>query len=340
MIQTSETRTKTILKNIAFPLAALFLGVIPLLIGEKSPYLIHVLILCMLYASLASTWNLIAGFAGIFIFGFQALFGLGAYVSSLSAMKLGVSPWLGMLLGSFAAMFVGAIVAIPSLKLRLMPYIAISTMCLGEVIRLCVTNLVNITRGELGLWGIPAFPDIGGIKFEGGNRVSYYYFMLLLFCVIIAVVVKIVKSPLGLALAAIKDSQDAAESLGVNVSSTKIEIFMISAFFAGMLGSFYAHYILIITPTSVLGTQLMTDVIAIGLVGGIATITGPIIGAFLLTSGMELLRFLGNYRLIIYGVLIVAIVLFMPSGLMGWLKKLRISVAGIVSERKKPKAPR
>jgi branched-chain amino acid transport system permease protein len=195
-------------------------------------------------------------------------------------------------------------------------------MCLGEVIRIIAANLVDLTRGEMGLWGIPVFNPIGSIVFSSVNRVGYYYFIMVILAVVMFVVSKIVRSPLGMSLNAIKDSQDAAESLGVNVPYTKIKIYMISSFIAGIVGGFYAHYVLILTPTAVLGPQFMTEMVAMSLIGGLGTITGPVAGAFILTMTMESLRFLGNYRMIIYGAIIVVVIIFMRAGIWGTLKPI------------------
>jgi len=234
----------------------------------REPYLLHVGILSMMYACFASTWNLVSGFTGIFGLGFQALAGLGGYTSSLLGIHLGMSPWFSIFFGAFMAMFVGALFSIPSLKLRLMPYIAISSMCLGEVVRIIVANWVSLTRGELGLWGMKNFSDIGPITFVGGNRVSYWYLILLFLIVFIIIIDRIVKAPLGRALNTIRDSQTAAESLGVNVAQTKIKVYMISSFMMGLVGGYYAHYMQILTPSSALGTTMMTAIVAQVLLGG------------------------------------------------------------------------
>jgi len=122
-------------------------------------------------------------------------------------------------------------------------------------------------------------------------------------------------SHIGLAFRSIRDSQDAAESLGINITYYKLLAFIMSAFFAGMAGSFYAHYILILTPTSVFPVGIMIEILAITFIGGLGTFLGPVLGAFLLTVGLEYLRFLGEYRLMTYGILLVLVVLFMPQGL-------------------------
>jgi len=286
----------------------------------QNPYYLHVMILCMLFACMVSAWNLIAGYAGVFSFGFQAFFGVGAYTSSLLSIRLGMSPWVSMWIGAFAAMLLGVVVAIPSLKLKQLPYIAISTLCLGEIVRICAANFTGLTRGEMGLTGIPRF-------FTGASRVPFYYLILLVFVLIILVVYKIVNSPMGMSLNAMKWSQDAAESLGVNVPGTKVKVFMIGSFIAGVVGAFYAHYIAVLTPGTVLGPELMILYIAMSLIGGIGTIVGPIFGAFFITIGLEFLRGAGQFRMISYSILIILTIIFLRAGVWGSIKNMVLEKA-------------
>lgn len=276
-------------------------------------YYIHVLILCMMYACITSAWNMIAGYAGVFSFGFQALFGTGAYVSALLSIHFGWSPWITMWVGALAAMCIGALVAVPSLKLKQLPYICIATLCMGEIIRLIASNFPEITRGELGLSQIPKL-------FDGNIKVKSYYLMLVILAVTLLTVIKIVNSPMGMSLKAIRDSQEASESLGINISGTKIRIYMIGAFIAGFAGAFYAHYMNILTPTSVLGTALMTQYVAMCLIGGLGTIVGPVFGAFLITTSLEVLRKMEDYRMIIYALLIIITIIFLREGVWGTFK--------------------
>ncbi len=311
-------RTQHITKGYGFRVALLFLAfmaVVPLLTSES--YLLHIGILCMMYSCYCMSWNLVSGFAGIFGLGFQALAGIGGYTSALLAINVGLSPWIGTLIGGLFALMVGALFCIPCLKLKEMPYIAISSMCLGECVRLVAANLVDLTRGEMGLWGMGDFTDIGPIVFTGGNRSSYWYLVMAFLIVFMLVVNRIVKSPLGRSLSAIRDSQPAAASLGVNVAQTKITIYMISSFMVGIIGGFYAHYMQIMTPSSVLGAPMMTSIVAMTLLGGLGTMAGPIIGAFAITILTESLRVLGDYRMVVYGALIVLTVIFLPKGIWG-----------------------
>lgn len=292
---------------------AVVLALLPA-VGLRDPYITHVLVLCMMHAVLASSWNLLVGYAGIFSFGHQAFFGVGCYVSALLAMRAGVNPWLGLPIAGLAAAVLGTFIALPTLRLRAAPYIAIATMGFAEIARIVAQNLVDLTRGELGLWGIPPLTDIGPVSFAGGNRTAYYYVMLAIFIVTMTVLWKLVRSPFGLALVGIRESQDAAESLGVNITRYKVAAFTISSFFAGVAGAFYAHYILILTPSSVLSVGVMVEIVAVTMVGGLGTLLGPVAGAFALTLALEQMRALGDWRLLIYGAALVGLIMFMPEG--------------------------
>jgi branched-chain amino acid transport system permease protein len=292
----------------------------------QDPYILNVILISLLYSVLSLSWNFISGYTGIFTLGHQGFFGIGAYFSALLAMKAGISPWFGLLIGGIIPAILGFLIGLPCLRLRAAPYIALTTLGFSEIVRIICNNLVNLTRGELGLWGIPTFPDvalpgIGVITFTGGARIPYYYLVLIIFVITIVVLHLSINSPIGLALRSIHDSQEAAESLGINITYYKLLAFVVSAFFSGVVGSFYAHYLLILTPTSVFSVGLMVEILAFTMVGGLGTFLGPVFGSFLLTLGLEFLRFLGEYRFITYGILLVLITLFMPEGL--WKKLFR-----------------
>lgn len=297
------------------------IGIILLLLPLflEDPYLMNIVILSLLFGVLACSWNLICGYTGIFTFGHQAFFGIGAYVSALLSMKLNLSPWLGLPVGGVAAALIGLFIGLPCLRLRAAPYIAITTLAFSEIARIVCMNLVGLTRGELGLWGIPAFPDFslpGGLEvsFSGGDRTGYYYVILIIFLATIGLIAWVLRSYIGLAFRAIREEQDAAISLGVDTTRYKLLAFLASSFLAGVAGSFYAHYVLILTPTSVFSVGLMTEIIAVTLVGGLGTFWGPVIGAFSLTVLLEYLREFGEYRFMIYGAMLVATIMFMPKG--------------------------
>lgn len=294
--------------------------VLPILLrataNPNEAYLEGILILCMMWAAMTLTFNLLMGYMGIWSLAQQVFFGIAAYVSSMMNYYLGMSPWLGFIVGPIAAAIVGGIIAIPVLRLKEAPYVVIATMCLSEIVRLIFTNLVDYTRGELGFWQMEAFDNIFGIDFGGADKVPYYYLIFIIFAAIALVCALISKSHTGLAMKAIRDSQDAAESLGVNATKIKIKVFILSSFLSGFCGVFYAHYMKILTPTNMFGQGMMTEFIAMNVLGGIATIRGPIFGAFFLTIIMETLKGIDSYKMFIYAIILIVATLALPNGVL------------------------
>lgn len=317
--KTNRHIVKVVFANKLLLLLVVAFSVIPIMLPD--PYVIHVLILAFLFGTLAMSWDLAWGYAGIFTLGHAASFGVGAYISALASMKVGLSPWLTIFLGGFTAAAFGFIIGAPCLRLRGAPYIAIATLAFSEVARITCSNLVEITRGELGLWGIPSFPDIGPISFRGGNRIPYYYLVLILFLTSYLLLKSIVNSKLGYGFKAIASSESAAASIGINIAKVKILAFIISTFIAGLCGAFYAHYILILTP-AIMSSVYMIDIITMTLLGGTGTLLGPILGSFIITLSLEYLRAYGLARFLLYGLALIIIVTFMPEGIIVKITRL------------------
>ncbi len=305
-------------ENIAIAAVIGVLCIVPLIV--RSPYALHLFILSMVYAMLASSWNLMNGYAGLFTFGHQAFFGIGAYGSALLAMNAGYSPWITLWFGGVLAALAGLIIGVPVLRIRSTAHVAIVTLAFAVIVQTVVSNWTDFTRGVLGLGGIPPFssftlPWIGKIAFGTGNEKFCYWTVLGLFALSTILLVWLSTSRTGLALKALRDSEMAADSLGVDPVRYKLAAFLISSFLAGITGAFYAHYLHILTPESAIGVPMMVTILVITIVGGIGTNLGPIAGAFLVTFGLEGLRGLGDYRLMVYGITLVVFVIFLPNGL-------------------------
>ncbi len=279
-------------------------------------YVEGVLILCMMWAGMTLSWNLLMGYMGIWSLAQQVFFGIAAYTSAMMNFYLHLSPWVGFIIGPLCATILGLLIAIPVLRLRAAPYIIIATMCLAEIVRLIFINLVKWTRGELGFWQMEPFNNVLGINFNGADKIPYYYLIFIIFAAITLVCGLIAKSSTGLAMKAIRDSQEAAESLGVDIVKTKIKVFLISSYLAGFCGVFFAHYIMILTPTDVFGQGMMTEFIAMNVLGGMATIRGPIFGAFFITIIMETLQGIDDYKLLIYALILIITTLVLPNGIL------------------------
>lgn len=309
-------------------IAAAILVMIAVPMITRNSYLLHVLILTMVFGIFASAWNLVSGFAGLKTFGHHAFFGIGAYASALISIKAGLSPWLTIWIAALIAAGAGLFIGLPILRIKSMPHVAIVTLGFAEIVRIVISNLQSITRGELGLWGIRPFegftlPAIGKVSFTPADKVPYYYLILLLLIASTGVIAWLMRSRTGLAIVAMREAEDAAESLGVNLTRQKLLVFAISAFLVGVAGAFYGHYVSILTPSAAVGIDLMILVIAMTLVGGLGTFSGPLIGALILTGMVEWLRDIGQYRLLVYGAMIILIVMFLPKGLTTLVPALR-----------------
>jgi branched-chain amino acid transport system permease protein len=285
-------------------------------------YLIHILIIAGIYAILSLSLNLIVGYTGLAALGHIAFAAVGAYASSLLALNLGVSPWIGLLIGAMFAALLGAIVAYPALRLK-GDYLALATFGLGVIVYSIAKNWVSLTRGPMGLPGIPSF-TLFGFKF---NNVWIYLCLVLVFVGITYIAIRnITKSPFGRVLTGIREDEIAVEAMGKNIFKHKLIVFVAGAFFAGIAGSLYAHYITFIDPSSFTAMESITVLLMV-VFGGMASLPGSVIGAAVLVIFPELLRFLGMpssvaapLRQMIYGLLLVVLMILRPQGLIGKYK--------------------
>lgn len=285
-------------------------------------YLIHILIIAGIYTILSLSLNLIVGYTGMAALGHIGFAAVGAYASSLLALNLGVSPWIGLLIGAVIAAILGAIVSYPSLRLK-GDYLALATFGLGVIIYSLAKNWVSLTRGPMGLPGIPSFL-LFGLEF---NNVWIYFILVMIFVGITYLAIRnITKSPFGRILTGIREDEIATEAMGKNIVKHKLIVFMVGAFFAGIAGSLYAHYITFIDPSSFTAMESITVLLMV-VFGGMASLPGSVVGAMVLVIFPELLRFLGlpssiaaPLRQMIYGLLLVVLMIFRPKGLIGKYK--------------------
>ncbi len=318
-------------------LVVFFLG-LPLLIQER--YFLHILVMSGIYIILSLSWNLLAGFTGQLNLGHAAFFGIGSYTSALLAMKAGISPWIGLFLGGSAAAVFGFLLGIPSLRLS-GPYLAITTIGFSEILRLVATNWVDLTRGSLGLSGIPMLDpiSIGGSTIRFYSEPQYYYVVLASVAFAPVCIHRLTHSAFGYSLQALRDDEVGAQSIGIHTSAFKLATFTISAFFAGFAGALYAHFARLVSPEA-MSLHLTFDVLTMALFGGLGTIPGPILGAVTLTFVSEWLRFLEDslkldIRLVIYGLVLILTVLFMRQGLYGVLRAVFSNISSFAHARKR-----
>ena len=284
-------------------------------------YFINLIILVGIYIILAISLQLSIGFTGSFNLGHIAFFAIGAYVSALLTLN-GCPFILGLALAGILAAVFGFILAIPTSKLK-GDYLALATLGFSFVVYAIALNWVDVTRGPLGLPGIPK-PELLGFIFS--DDFSFMILTLVIAVISYLVIKRITTSPFGRALGAIRDDELAARTLGKNSLKLKSISLATAAFFAGISGSLFAHYITFIDPSSFTFMQLI-PILAIVIIGGLASLEGTIIAAIIIVLLPEPLRFIGfpssivgPARQIIYALLLLAILLLKPKGLMGKIK--------------------
>lgn len=279
-------------------------------------YLIDLSIFCCIFVILSVSLNLTAGSAGLFNLGHIAFYAIGAYTSAI-LMKAGVPFLAALIAAAIVAGLSSFILSIPSLRLK-GHYFAIATFGFGEIVEAIVKNWPSLTRGPMGIGGIPR-PEIFGFLFREPSQILGLYLVIAVISVII--IYKLVNSPFGRVLRALREDEIASKSLGKNTTSYKIQAVFIGALFAGIAGSMYAHYIMFIDP-AMFGLQHLVTVFAMVVVGGLGSVWGSVLGAVIIFLIPEPLRFLqlpgttiASLRLIIYSLLIILMTIFMPDGI-------------------------
>lgn len=293
-------------------MAVLILLVIafPFMTGNK--YLLRIATLCLINIVLGLALNLVQGYMGQMSFATAAFWGIGAYAGTIGVMRLGMPSLLGMAFGMAVAGVFGLLIALPTLKLKGY-YLSIVTMGFCEIVRIVEMNWQDLTRGSLGIMNIPAV-SLFGFRFKSG-RANYIIALIILFVVTI-LVKNLINSNFGLSLKAIRDDDSAAETMGINIVHVKRVNFVISALICGFVGAFYAQYVSFIHPSS-FASGVSQEYIVMIIFGGLGSIPGTFLGCIVLTVLPELMRGLLQYRLLIYGALMVIMMNFMPGGLLG-----------------------
>jgi branched-chain amino acid transport system permease protein len=292
--------------------------IFPLLV--PSDYYRHLVIIALMWVVIGSAWNLLAGYTGQVSFGHAIFFGVGAYTAGIFVTKLQISAWYGMILGGVVAMAVALFVGWVCFRLR-GPYFALATLAGGEIIRLAATNWESLTEGMVGILLIQSFR----------SKVPYYYIALATAVICIFVIHLIMKSKWGYYFVSIREDQDAAESLGINTTLYKNISLLVSAFFTGTAGAFYMNYMAFIDPHVVFSLHYISIMaILVGIVGGVATMMGPAVGAFIMVGVQETFRsaifglapkWVSQGHALVFGLIVIFVILFMANGVVGdWAK--------------------
>ena len=308
------------MKSLRWPVLILmaFLLLFPLLV--PSDYYRHIIILALMWVVIGSSWNLLAGYTGQVSFGHAIFFGTGAYTAGLCVTKLGISAWWGMLLGGPVALLVGFIIGWICFRLR-GPYFALATIAVGEIFRLLAIVGKSFTEGMEGILIIQTFR----------SKVPYYYLALLLAVACVYLIHRVMHSKWGYYFVAIREDQDAAESVGISTFRYKSISLMVSSFFTGLAGAFYMNYMAFIDPEVVFSLHHISIMaILVGIIGGVGTLWGPPVGAFIMVLVQEtfrssffglLPRWVSESHVLVFGLLVIFVILFMANGVVGdWPK--------------------
>jgi branched-chain amino acid transport system permease protein len=272
----------------------------------------------------ALSLNLIMGYTGQANLAMGGFFGIGSYTTALLMLKLGVNFWPALLAGALLSSSIGFLIGIPLLRTK-GSYFAIGTLCFNVIVFIAVERWESLTEGARGLMGIPLPPTIAlpmGITLNFASLPTMYCLMLAFLLFAIFVVYRIVHSLVGRSLMAVRESEDLTSSIGINPTTTKLLSFVASIFLASIAGGLYAVYIGFLDPETA-SHHLTFEVLLFVVLGGIGTISGPIVGAILVTLLGEALHYLDAFRLVAYGLVLVLVIIFMPQGIVGGLQNLK-----------------
>lgn len=286
----------------------------PLVVHQD--YAVHVGVNILFSVILATSFNLIVGYVGEFPLGHTAFFGIGAYTAALLSVRFAVPFQITVLAAALLAALFGLAIGAVTLRLR-GPFFVIVTLCFAEVLRLIANNWVDLTNGPMGISGIamPGWATTGGILQQ---KIAFYYAGLALAALSIFISYRFVYSNVGRAAIAVRENRFVAQSLGIWPYYLGLVTFVLAAAIAGVAGGFYAHYFTYVGP-EVFDFSFMITMIIMVLVGGKGTLVGPVAGAAIVVMLDEYLRDFKELRFSIFGLMVIAAVIFLPRGLMGFV---------------------
>jgi branched-chain amino acid transport system permease protein len=347
------------------------LAIVPILLGVAavvvlallpryvdSPYALHLMVLFFLSVIMGEAWNLIGGYGGQYSVGHAAYFGIGAYTVLVLLQSRGIAPWWGLFPALALAVVVAAVVGSITFRLR-GPYFVLASIAVAEIFRLAALNWKDLTNGAEGilLSDVPPLVVGGVLVTDFVSKVPYYYMGLALAVTVVLVTVWFQGSKVGYYLQAIREDQDAANSLGIPLTLYKNVALVLSAIFTAWAGALYGLYVGFIDPATAVGLDISVQIVLTAIIGGIGTILGPVVGAALLVALSEALRSnvltdllvgiglvdptsavgrflrdnLSHAHMLIYGILVALTILFMPDGVLGairnWTRKRRLRAA-------------
>ena len=294
----------------------LLLGLVPLVTGNR--YYQHIVNMIVIYCILGMSLNLCFGYTGLLSLGHAAFFGLGAYASALASTKLGLPFYACFGLAGMAGLLFGILIGLPTLRLS-GPYFAMATIGFNKIVEMVLMNWDEVTGGPAGV------TNIGGVSILGFSLESEYHFYYLVLLVMLGLFVlyrNLLDSHYGKTVLALRDNVIAAQAMGVNTTFLRIAVFGLSTLLAGLAGSLYAHMVGYVAPDAFPVMESITLLILV-VVGGPGFRNGPIYGAIIIVLAAEYLQVLENYNMLIYGLTLMILLVFMPSGVAGLIESAR-----------------
>lgn len=286
----------------------------------QNDYYIHIMTLSFIWMIGVYGLNLLAGYTGYLSLAHAGFFAIGAYSLGLFTVKAGLSFWLSFILSCLITSALGFLIGLIALRTK-EHFFAIYTLCVGYIIYLVIDKWDSLTEGVRGLIGIPAPSNIGPISFQ--TPTSKYFLVLFFLLLVILIMYRIVYSLTGRTYIAIRNSEDLAITIGISTMKNKLMSFVVSTFFAGLSGALYASFIRFIGP-DIGGISITFDLLIYLLVGGIGTLSGPIVGTIIIVWLSQKLQFLQDYRMLIFGPILTLLIIFYPRGLVGGFISWRI----------------
>jgi branched-chain amino acid transport system permease protein len=291
-------------------ITAIILLILPYII--RSEYYLRVVNQIFLYAILVLSLNLIIGYTGQISFGHAAFYGIGAYTAAILMTRYGFSFWVAMLSGGITACISGIILGIPCLRVR-GNYLALVTLGFGEIVKFIMQNWTDFTGGPMGIVGIP-YPKLFFLHLKSG--IHYYYLIVMLYLLTYITEKRIVNSYIGRACIAIREDETAASMMGVNTTYYKLLMFAVGTFIAGIAGAYWASYLTVVAPLNFTLDESIIMVMML-IVGGIGSLQGSLVGAAIMLTISEAFRPLYEYRFLIIGFLLIAVLFWRPQGVLG-----------------------
>jgi len=287
-------------------------GLLVLPLFVKSEYILNIGVYAGIYVILASSLNITNGYTGLFSFGHAAFYGIGAYTAGILSTRYDFPFLLTLPLAGIVAAIFGAAIALPTLRLRGI-FLALVTIGFQQITFLVIMNWIGLTRGPM---GIPGIPPASILDWEPSGNRGYYYLILAIDLIVLFLIARIINSRVGRTFVAIREDELAAQSISINTFHAKVLSFVIATFFAGIAGAFFAHHARFISADSFRLEETFL-ILTMLIVGGMGSFLGPVIGAVFLVILPEIFRFLLEYRGVVYGLIMIATILFRPEGIAG-----------------------